>query len=171
MKKLSETYKELGIAFTFPIEIRNENGKGTYYETRNGFWSRSEYDEDGKRTYRETSTGYKKGTKRGSCSGKVIEVDSNNLSDKSTYIRQQPMEKLIPKSLDGLIKDYLSEGAKLFMFQPYREEHALFIEHRHGDVTIASWVEGRGEVSYLNISKDIRNNLANDLSVKEDLTQ
>lgn len=79
------------------------------------------------------------------------------------------MKKLIPKSLDGLIEDYLSEGAKLFMFETYREEHAIFIEHLHGDVTIASWVEGRKDVSYLNISKDIRNSLANDLAIKEDL--
>ena len=79
------------------------------------------------------------------------------------------MKKPIPKSLDGLIEDYLFEGAKLFMFETYREEHAILIEHRHGDVTIASWVEGREDVSYLNISKDIRNSLANDLAIKEDL--
>ena len=80
------------------------------------------------------------------------------------------MKKLIPKNLDSDIKDYLSEGAKLFMFQPYLEEYALLIEHRHGDVSIASWVEGSEDVSYLNISRDIRNSLANDLAIKEDLT-
>ena len=73
---------------------------------------------------------------------------------------------VIPKSLDDLIKDYLFEGAKLFRFETYREEHALFIEHRNGDVTIASWTEGREDVSYLNISEDVRNNLANDLAIK-----
>jgi YD repeat-containing protein len=120
MKKLSETYKELGIAFTFPIKIKdekgketyyensdgnwyryeyNENGKVTYNETSNGnwyrreydengkvtyyedsddsddFWSRREYDEDGNETYYENSVGIKRGTKRNSCDGKVIEVD------------------------------------------------------------------------------------------------
>lgn len=80
------------------------------------------------------------------------------------------MKNLIPKSLDDLIKDYLFEGAKLFRFETYREEHALFIEHRNGDVTIASWVEGSEEVSYLNVSSEARNLLANDLAIKEDLT-
>ena len=96
MKKLSETYRELGIAFTFPVVVKDkdgnetyfearsgywaryeydENGNETYYETSGGFWIRREYDENGKVTYYETSTGYKKGTKRSSCSGKVIEID------------------------------------------------------------------------------------------------
>ena len=96
MKKLSETYKELGIDFTFPIEIKDENGKETYYERSNGNWYRYEYDENGNRTYYERSNGYwyrceydkkgketyyensdgdKRGTKRGSCDGKVVEVD------------------------------------------------------------------------------------------------
>ena len=117
MKKLSETYKELGIDFTFPIEIKDENGKrtyredsngywyrceydengeqtyyenshgswsrseydkngnGTYFENSDGSWYRNEYDENGKETYCENSDGDKEGTKRGSCDGKVIEVD------------------------------------------------------------------------------------------------
>jgi len=117
MKKLSETYKELGIAFTFPIEVKDENGNQTYYENShsrwyrreydkngyetyhefsdglwsryeydedgnqtyhedsNGLWYRYEYDEDGKQTYFEANDGYKKGTKRSSCDGKVIEID------------------------------------------------------------------------------------------------
>jgi hypothetical protein len=117
MKKLSETYKELGIAFTFPIKITNENGNQTYYEDSDGYWYRYEYNEDGNKTYYENSDsfwyryehdkdgkktyfedshgswaryeydkdgnetyyedsyGYKEGTKRISCDGKVIEVD------------------------------------------------------------------------------------------------
>ena len=96
MKKLSETYKELGIDFTFPIEIKDDNGNRTYFEDSNGFWCRREYDENGnltyfedsngdwyrreydekgKETYYEDSCGYKGGTKRSSCDGKVIEVD------------------------------------------------------------------------------------------------
>ena len=96
MEKLSDTYKELGIKFTFPIEIEDANGNVTYYEDSNGwrrkcefdgngrqtyyedsnkFWSKREYDTNGNQTYFEDNSGYKKGTKRGSCSGKVIEVD------------------------------------------------------------------------------------------------
>ena len=75
MKKLSETYKELGIAFTFPIEIKDENGNETYFENMGGFWYRCEYDKDGNQTYYENSYGTKRGTKRSSCSGKVIEID------------------------------------------------------------------------------------------------
>ena len=58
MKKLSETYKELGIAFTFPIEIKDENGKQIYFENSDGFWYRYEYDENGNETYCERSDGY-----------------------------------------------------------------------------------------------------------------
>ena len=75
MKKLSETYKELGIDFTFPIVVKDKDGNETYYETRSGYWARYEYDENGNQTYYETSTGYKGGTKRSSCSGKVVEID------------------------------------------------------------------------------------------------
>ena len=50
MKKLSETYKELGIDFAFPIEINDANGKQTYYEDSSGYWRRWERDADGKVT-------------------------------------------------------------------------------------------------------------------------
>lgn len=75
MKKLSEVYKELGIAFTFPIEIKDDNGKQTYRENNDGFWYRREYDKNGKQTYYENSDGTKIETKRSSCDGKVVEVD------------------------------------------------------------------------------------------------
>ena len=97
MKKLSDTYKELGIDFTFPIEIDNANGNLTYYEDSNGYGAKYEYDAKGNRTHYEDSDGdwYKRecdakgnetyyensnGEKRGtptsqSCTGKVIEVD------------------------------------------------------------------------------------------------
>ena len=96
MKKLSETYKKLGIAFASPIEIKDENGKETYFENSYGYWERYEYDKNGKKTYHETSDDYwsrceydengeetyyensngiKQETKRGSCDGKVIEID------------------------------------------------------------------------------------------------
>lgn len=58
MKKLSETYKKLGIAFTFPIEIKDSNGNQTYYENGDGYWWRREWDSDCNQTYYENSDGY-----------------------------------------------------------------------------------------------------------------
>lgn len=57
-KKLSEIYKDLGIAFTFPIEIKDSDGKVTYHETSDGFWYRYEYDANGNETYYELSNGF-----------------------------------------------------------------------------------------------------------------
>ena len=75
MKKLSEALTELGIAFTFPIEITNANGKKTYSEYSTGYWVKYEYDSNGE-TYFEDSNGYKDGTPRSqSCAGKIVEVD------------------------------------------------------------------------------------------------
>lgn len=100
MKPISETYKELGIAFKFPIEINDANGKRTYYENSEGWWERIERDAKGNKTYYETSNRYwekyeynadgidgwtyyensrglKEGTPRSAktCEGKVVEVD------------------------------------------------------------------------------------------------
>jgi len=58
MKPLSETYKELGIAFTFPIEITDANGKPTYFERSADYWEKWEYNADGKVTYFENSNDY-----------------------------------------------------------------------------------------------------------------
>ena len=58
INKLSEIYKELGIEFSFPIVVRNSEGKETFYENRYGDWSRFEYDSDGNLTYVEYSDGY-----------------------------------------------------------------------------------------------------------------
>jgi hypothetical protein len=54
MKKLSETYKELGIAFTFPIVIKDANDNETYYEDGDDWW-RCEFDANGNETYYENS--------------------------------------------------------------------------------------------------------------------
>lgn len=97
MKKLSNTYKKLGIDFAFPIEVRNAQGKETYFENSDGgwykreydaqgrptyfeksdgYWSKCEYDDKGNETYYENSSGRKRGTPRSqSCAGKVVEVD------------------------------------------------------------------------------------------------
>ena len=57
MKPLSETLTELGIAFSFPIEIKDANGYVTYYENSNGLWHRYERDAKGNETYFENSAG------------------------------------------------------------------------------------------------------------------
>jgi hypothetical protein len=98
MKKLSDTYKALGIAFSFPIEITDANGRVTYHEDSddyweryerdakgrptysedsNGYWSRWERDDNGDVDYYEDCTGVKKGTPKSAktCEGKVVEVD------------------------------------------------------------------------------------------------
>ena len=58
MKKVSDRYKELGIDFTFPIEIKDANGNKTYYENSNGYWYKYEYNADGMETYFDTSCGF-----------------------------------------------------------------------------------------------------------------
>ena len=58
MKLLSETYKELGIAFTFPIKINDANGKPTYFERSADYGEKWEYNADGNLTYREDSNDY-----------------------------------------------------------------------------------------------------------------
>ena len=98
MKKLSETYKKLGIAFSFPIEIKDAKGNQTYFEGSDGYgyrserdakgnetyyedsydyWHKYERDANGKVTYYEDSDGVQEGTPRSAktCEGKVIEVD------------------------------------------------------------------------------------------------
>ena len=97
MKPLSETLKELGIAFTFPIKITDTNGNRTYFENSGGYWHKREYNSDGKETYFKNSNGFwikreydadgnityyedhngsRQGTPRSeSCDGKVVEID------------------------------------------------------------------------------------------------
>ena len=100
MKLLSETLTELGIAFSSPLEIKDANGKTTYYEdsddywerwerdanghptyheNSNGFWQKWERDAKGKETYFEDNNNTKRGTPRSAktCDGKVVEIDGN----------------------------------------------------------------------------------------------
>ena len=62
MKKLSEILKEMGIDFSFPIEIGDAEGNETYYEESDGYWERYERDDNGRAKYFESSSGYKRGT-------------------------------------------------------------------------------------------------------------
>ena len=50
--KLSETLKENGIGFSFPIVIRDASGKETYFEGGDGYWIKREYDTNGNQTHR-----------------------------------------------------------------------------------------------------------------------
>ena len=77
MKKLSTIYEELGIAFRFPLEIKDANGKTTYFENSKGDWGKYENDANGNVTYFENSDGYRRGTPRSAktCKGKVAEID------------------------------------------------------------------------------------------------
>ena len=61
---MSDAHKELGIAFSFPIVIKDSNGNCTYCETSDGYWYKREYDDNGNCTYREDSYGDKEGTPR-----------------------------------------------------------------------------------------------------------
>ena len=57
MKKLSDTLAELGLAFSFPIEIKDADGNETYYEESNGYQYKREYGDDGNWAYFEDSDG------------------------------------------------------------------------------------------------------------------
>ena len=98
MKLLSKTLTELGIEFTFPLEIKDANGKRTYYENSKDYWAKWGHDDkghltyyensdgflrywerdaNGKATYYKDSSGVKSGTPRSAktCEGKVVEID------------------------------------------------------------------------------------------------
>jgi hypothetical protein len=103
MKKLSETYKELGIAFTFPIEIKDAKGNETYHEDSDDYWHRCEYDAKGNMTYFENYSGFKRGTPKSSktCSAKMV-------------IRFTPIDGYTP-----FIAEYL-KGAETLETRPAR---------------------------------------------------
>jgi len=74
----------------------------------------------------------------------------------------------IPKTLQSSVEEALEEGAKIFYFENFDDEEALFVEYKTGDVTIYSWPRSQfidvEEVSTLNISAETRNKLAKDLT-------
>jgi hypothetical protein len=49
--------QQLGVT-KFPFVIRDENGNKIYWEARNRFWSKREYDGDGYEIYFERSDGF-----------------------------------------------------------------------------------------------------------------
>jgi len=86
MKKLSKTYKELGIDFSFPIKINDANGNETYYEDSSDYWYKHKYDANGNKTYFESSDGqwYK------------YEYDDNG--DRTYYENSEGYKRGTPKS-------------------------------------------------------------------------
>ena len=85
MKKISETYKELGIAFVLPIEIKDSNGNMTYYEDSDGFWHKYEYDSKGNETYYEDSGNFWCRTEYDSSGKKTYYENSDGLWYKNEY--------------------------------------------------------------------------------------
>ena len=77
MKPLSQTYKELGIDFTFPIEIWGAWGNQTYYENSDGYWERFERDDNGYVTYHEDSDSYWEKYERDAKGRPTYHEDSN----------------------------------------------------------------------------------------------
>ena len=73
-EKGNQTYYEDSDGSWYRCEYDKKDNK-TYYEDSDGSWYRCEYNKNGHETYYEDSGGHKRGTKRGSCDGKVIEVD------------------------------------------------------------------------------------------------
>ena len=77
MKPLSETYKELGIAFTFPIKIKDANDEVTYHECWDGFWYKCERDANGEVTYFENSNDFWCRSKR-DAKGNITYYENSN---------------------------------------------------------------------------------------------
>jgi hypothetical protein len=81
----------------FPFAIKDKNGKEIYFERRNGYWIKTEFDSNGKEIYYEDSFGYwykkefdsngnetyfedsdgevRDNRLKPTCEGKVVEID------------------------------------------------------------------------------------------------
>jgi hypothetical protein len=123
MKKLSEVYKKLGIAFTFPIDIEDKDGNRTYYENSSGFWARREYDKDSNRTYYETSDGFWVSYKRDKNGNETYREDSDGFwarheydkNGKETYYEDSDGDKrgIKRSSCDGKVVEIDGKKYKL----------------------------------------------------------
>ena len=106
MKPLSEIYKELGIAFTFPIDIEDANGYPAYYELSDGFWQKWEHDAVGNRTYFENSEGYKIGTHKA-----AIILDEEESIRFAEMLEEEPSQP--PPEMQRAIQAYRDSGIEL----------------------------------------------------------
>jgi YD repeat-containing protein len=85
MRKLSDTLKELGVVFSFPIKIMDANGNVTYSEESDGDWCKVDYDANGNRTYFEDRDGFwEKSEYDANCNETYFE-DSNGYWWRSEY--------------------------------------------------------------------------------------
>ena len=80
MKPLSETFKELGIAFKFPIEIRDADGNETYREDSDGYCYKYEWDAKGNATYYENSNDYCRKWERDAKGNETYYEDSDGIT-------------------------------------------------------------------------------------------
>ena len=85
MRKLSDTLKELGVVFSFPIKIKDAGGNVTYSEESDGDWCKVDYDANGNRTYFEDRDGFwEKSEYDANCNETYFE-DSNGYWWRSEY--------------------------------------------------------------------------------------
>jgi hypothetical protein len=80
MKKLSETLTELGISFSFPIEIRDADGNETYREDIDGYCYKYEWDAKGNATYYENSNDYCRKWERDAKGNETYYEDSDGIT-------------------------------------------------------------------------------------------
>jgi len=85
VSKLSDTLKEMGVGFTFPIQIKNAVGKETYFENINGYWHKSEYDSAGRLTCFKNGDGFWRIIKYNSAGKETYREDSNGYWRMSKY--------------------------------------------------------------------------------------
>jgi YD repeat-containing protein len=55
---LAQAYRKQFGKVLYPFRVYDSNGKLTYHETGNGYWTKCEYGSNGKLTYYENSNGY-----------------------------------------------------------------------------------------------------------------
>jgi len=114
MKKLSETYKKLGIAFTFPIEIKDAKGNMTYRERSGGYCYRREWDAANNETYYEDSEGYWRKWEYDADGNVTYFEDSEGFWDKTEY--DSNGKETYYESSDGywLKREYDSDGKETY---------------------------------------------------------
>lgn len=112
MKKLSEVYKELGIDFSFPIEIKDDSGRVTYSEDGDDFWCKYERDVKGRPTYHEDSNGFWQRWKRNADGDVLYYEDSTgvkrgNPKSAKTLLEEPTLQELIDLHKNPKEKNYV----------------------------------------------------------------
>ena len=127
MKPLSETLTELGIGFSFPIEIMEANDRVTYYEDSDDYWEIYERDVKGSPTYHEDSNGFWQKWKRNADGDVLYYEDSTGVKkgipeasiilDEEESIRFAEMLKAAPRKptpeMQRAVQAYRDSGIEL----------------------------------------------------------